>query len=442
VAAHRRGCHDILPYAFATYLKNDSEGSADRYMIKLARAIKQVRTWGAKGVIDYLRRVSHDLQVRRCLIRNARQNRGTVPEHGITVIAPMSSSTSLSKAMRDFVIRLREAGIPHQVFDCGRPDGRVAISDYANLLTPAGDFDINRYTTTVEMLTSPLPADLARNRARIAFWEGESGILDVFPYLVDSETVIAMSDYNAAYFRRALPTRVRVSKVVYPLPPVPTDPTPRDAVRARYGIGREDFVVFFNFDLHALYRKNPEGLIRAFATAFADVPPARLVFKVNHAKNYPDRLASLRTLAASLKMDVQLTVIDGYLPMNDIYGLTAAADVYASLHRSEGFGLGIAEAMQYGVPVVVADNSATREFCNAEDALLVPCRTVPITDTSYVGAMKEFSEPDEAAAAVALRRLYDDRAIARKLGFRGKSFIVEHFSLDRFRASVVDLIGD
>jgi len=410
--------------------------------MKLRQIIRQVRTWGAKGVANYLRRVGHDLRLRRSLRLNARRHRTTTPARGLTIVAPMSLSNSLSKTMRDFVLRLREAGIPHQVLDSGKADGRVARADYASLVTPSGDFDVNRFSTTVEMLTSPLPADLARNRARIAFWEGESGLLDVFPYLVDSATVIAMSDYNAAYYRRALPARVRVAKVVYPLPPVPADPTPRDAVRARYGIGREDFVVFFNFDLHALYRKNPEGLLRAFATAFADVPSARLVFKVNHAKTYSDRLASLRALAASLKIDSRLIAIDGYLPMEDIYGLTAAADVYASLHRSEGFGLGIAEAMQYGVPVVVADNSATREFCNAEDALLVPCRTVPIADTSYVGAMKEFAEPDEAAAAAALRRLYDDRAFAMDLGLRGQAFVREHFSLANFKASVEELLDD
>jgi len=409
--------------------------------VNIAYIFKQLRAWGVKGAFSYLCRAGYDIRMRRRLRKNACVHRGTVPVRGITVVAPMSAAHSLSKAMRDFVKRLQEANIPHQVFDCAKTDPGVAHADYDALLTPEDDFDINRYSTTVEMLTSPLPADLARNRARIAFWEGEHGILDVFPYLVDSMSVIAMSDYNATYYRRAMPARVRVAKVVYPLPPVPSDPTPRNVVRDRYGIGRDGFVVFFNFDLHALYRKNPEGLMRAFAMAFADVPSARLVFKVNHVKVYPERLAQLRALAASLKIDGRLIIIDGYLPMNDIYGLTASADVYASLHRSEGFGLGIAEAMQYGVPVVVADNSATREFCNAEDAMLVPCRMVPITDSSFASAMKEFADPDESVAASALRRLYDDRVFARHLGSCGQTFVREHFSLENFKTSVEALLN-
>ncbi|MBQ7251016.1 MAG: glycosyltransferase family 4 protein [Kiritimatiellae bacterium] len=352
----------------------------------------------------------------------------------------MSGSYSLSKTMRDFVIRLRDAGIPHQVFDCGKPDPDLAKETYAHLLTPRGEFRLLRYTHVVEMVNSPLPGGLPVRRCRIVFWEGDGGLLDVYPYVADSDVVIAMSDFNAQCFRKALPESVAVAKVVYPMMPIPGGGRPRDEVRRSLGLLEKDFVFLFNFDLVAYSRKNPDGLLRAFAMAFPDATDARLVLKTNHAREYAGRLAGLRGLADELGMGGRVVFVNDYMPSSELYALAAACDAYVSLHRGEGFGLGIAEAMQLGKPVVTTAYSAPLEFCNEETALLVPFTMRQLNDGSMVSRMGPCADADVAAAADAMRRLYDDRAFAAALGSRARRFMERHFSGEAFKASVDALL--
>ena len=354
---------------------------------------------------------------------------------GITVIAPISKGYSNSKAARDFLYALKNAGIPFQSFDLNtRHD--VVSSDYADILTPTDSFDIRKYNHVVEMFRSPLPDGIVSSRARIAFWEGEYGLLDVFPYLNGTDPVIAMSDFNAQDFRRELPSETPVYKILYPLQRVSGDMDDQATVRERHGIRRDDFVAFFNFDLGSFHRKNPLGAMRAFAQALSDKPNTKLLFKLNLAKDFPDKVALLKEEAKRLKIVEKLVLVSGYLPRKDVYGLTNACDVYISLHRAEGFGIGIAEAMQLGKPVIVTNYSATTEFCNSDNSIPIPYRLIAIRPGEYFESMRTWADADIDAAAVALRRCYDDPTYRSVIGLKGKAFVEEHFSTANFKRSV------
>ena len=402
--------------------------------------LKQVRLWGIHGTWRYFRRMVHENAVRKFLLGNAASCVGTVPQRGLTIVAHMSGSYSLSKAMRDFVICLRKSGIPHQVLDCGKPDANLDRSAYEYLLTPRNNFNILKFTHIVEMVNSPLPSGLPLKRCRIIFWEGENGLLQVYPYLIDSDVVIAMSDYNARYFRETLPERVAVAKVVYPLMPIPEIRKSCAETRQCHGIGQNDFTFLYNFDLLAFSRKNPDGLMRAFAKGFHGVENAKLVLKTNHARDFSAQLVSLEMLATELDIERQVVFLNDYLSSVDMYALTAACDAYVSLHRGEGFGLGIAEAMQLGKPVVVTAYSAPLEFCNDETALLVPFTRRQLDDRSIASQMGSCADADLDAAAKAMRRLYDDRPFAEALGNRARHFMERHFSNKAFRTSIEALL--
>lgn len=407
--------------------------------MRLTDVLRQLKTWGFRGVIEVLRRLPHEMAIKSFLMRNARSNANTKSVFGLTIIAPMSGSYSLSKTMRDFVVLLREVGIPHQVFDTSTQRGLVPREDVEPLLTPKSEFNILKYDHVVEMFTSPMPKGLPVKRCRIAFWESGSGILDAFPYLKDSDVVIAMSDFNEEYFRKVLPKNVDVRKIIYPLMPVPPNVPGRDETRRRYGMGVDDFIVFYNFDLQAFWRKNPDGLVRAFAIAFRDCSDAKLVMKTNHARSNADRLHMLKSLAASLGISKKVVFINDYLPSQEIYALTGACDVYAALHRGEGFGLGIAEAMQMGRPVVVTAYSAPLEFCNEDTAMLIPYKLVEAQEGPLSLTLGYGADADINAAAFALRRLYENRSELDALGKHGQKFIQSHFSCEAFRSSVLGM---
>jgi len=396
-----------------------------------------VKVWGVKGVWNAARRMPAIWQSKFRFVLNIVKNRKTVPVKGITIVADIGAPCSLSKTMRDFAVMLKAAGIPFQVIDIGSkhsPSGRARQEDYVSLLT--GKCNLLKYEYVVEMVTSPLPKKLPVKRCRIVFWEGEHGLLDVFPYLLDSNAVIAMSDFNFRYFRQELPASIAVCKVRYPLLPLPEGVLDKASARKRFDIGNYDFVVFYNFDLRSGSRKNAEDVLDAFALAFGGDSTCKLLLKINSAKVLSGKMAELMARAEKLGIRKQLVAVTDYLSQTDLYSLTNACDVYLSLHHAEGFGLGVAESMQMGKAVVVTAYSSTNEFCNDNTAMLVPYEMAPIDETGFVSYMREWAKPDVQAAAEKLKLLRSDQELRAKLGCEAKKFVEDYFSVANFRQSI------
>ncbi|MCQ2389618.1 MAG: glycosyltransferase family 4 protein [Kiritimatiellae bacterium] len=364
----------------------------------------------------------------------ARRDAGREPVPGITIVGDILGTCSNAHTCRDLAHALKAAGVPFQTFPTW-PKPSIPEEDYRGILTPESEFRPNRYSHVIEMFRSPLPRDLVKVRARVAFWEGEHGMLQVWPFLRGTDPIVAMSDFNFEYFKKDVKD-APVFKILYPLQNVPENLPSRDEMRAKFKIGKEDFMVFYNFDFGSYFRKNPQAAIRAFARAFKDVSDAKLVFKTMGAKKHPDLVAELLSLARRLGVSDRFDIVVDYLSVRDVYGLTAAADVYLSLHRGEGFGIGMAEAMQLGVPVVATDWSANTEFCVPGASCPVPYKLVPVRSNEYFTAMKEWAEADVDAAAKSLRALHDDSAFRARIGAAGKAFVEDHFSIANFRKSV------
>ncbi len=408
--------------------------------MRIGELVSKFRVWGVAGFRNYVSDCWRWRLFRRRLTRLLRERTGTRPVRGITVIGDLSGGASNSKTLRDFILSLRDAGIPCQTYNT-RLRPLIPESEFRDLETPREEFDIRRYTHIVEMFRSPLPWNPVKVRARIAFWEGEHGILDVWPWLAGSDPVIGMSDFNVSYFRREL-KGTKVCKILYPLRRIRVEPRPAAEIRRQFGLAADDFVVFFNFDFGSFRRKNPHAAIRAFARAFADVPDARLVFKTMGARTHAAEVAELRALAAAEGVADRFTLITDYLPHEELYGLTNACDVYLSLHRGEGFGIGMAEAMLFGKPVVATDWSASTEFVREGVACPVPFRLVPVRADEYFVSMGEWAEADVDSAAQILRRLHDDPVGRKALGERARAFVNDHFSIENFKASVEAFLND
>ena len=403
----------------------------------LAEAISKIRVWGVAGIVAYARRCVSNRRHARILRSLAVTSKAVRPQRGVTVIADMTEQVSLSKTMRDFVLSLREAGIPCQVYDTAYTC-RIPAEDAADIVTPIKEFDLKRYDHIVMMFRAPLDPALVQGIeiGRIAFYESLHGIHETIPILRESgDTILAMSDFNYDYFKVAFRGQP-VFKIVYPFRRDHGQGTPRRELRARYGIGDDDFLVYFNFDFGSYYRKNIPAALKAFARAFPDEPKSKLLFKTKGARQNARQCREMEQLVAELNLKDRFIHISNYLPRADVDGFAAASDVYLSLHKSEGFGLGMAEAMAQGTPVVATNWSANTEFCTPETAVCVPYRLAPIQPHEYMVAMKEWAEADVDAAAAALRRLHDDPALRQELGRKAKAFIDEHFSIANFKRSV------
>lgn len=401
-----------------------------------------------RGALNFMLGHARRLAFRRKMAATLITNPAWRPHPGITIIGCLSHAGSLSKVLRDFAFRCNACGIPFQALDtgCSAP---IPASEYASLLTPESEFRLNRYTDIIGMSALPPLPETACRLSRIGFWEFESGLRDGNPEFFDPVEVVVTSDFNKKVFRQLLPTSIPVNKILYPfqfdarrIAPLPHTAS----MRARHGIAPGDFTVFFNFDYRSsYYRKNPEGVLHAFADALGDCADAKIVFKTMNTKRCPVYAARLHALAVDLGIASRVVFIDTFISQDELVALTDACDVYISLHRGEGFGLGIAEAMSLGKPVVVTDYSAPTEFCNSENSLLVPSVLVPVKDherdVDVYRTVKTWADPDLRAAADALRKLYRDRTFAQALGNKAQNFIADYFSDANFKKSVMGFLA-
>ena len=219
--------------------------------------------------------------------------------------------------------------------------------------------------------------------------------------LVDE--VWAGSRFVADVFAAVAP--VPVVHVPMPVPEPVISAAGRDAL----GMAQDRFLFGLVMDYASVAaRKNPIGLIDAFARAFGDGDDdgAGLVIKTLGGDRHPAEHAAVLTAAGT---QPGVTVIDGHLPAEDKNALIRELDCYVSLHRSEGFGLTIAEAMLLQTPVIATDYGGSCDFVTAFNALPVDVRMVPIgPGQDPYPADGEWAEPDLDHAAACMRAVLAD----------------------------------
>lgn len=268
-------------------------------MNSLLSVAEKLGTYGVRGACDYLLAKLRDLRRKFFFLRNANKF-PMIPVPGVTIIGMIGGENSYAKTLRDLIHKLKEAGIPFQTFDLSKTVAGVE-NDIKEILTPRSEFRVLRYNTIVGGFDRKLLGDYAGiEKYRLIFWEFESGLVENEANLLKEPGILAMSSFNAKEFRRAFQDAVPVKQIVYPFRFIECELVPRSEIRSRYGLGDQEFVVFYNFSISSsYYRKNPEAAIRAFSLAFKDVENARLVFKVQGASSHLDKMDRMKTLAGS-----------------------------------------------------------------------------------------------------------------------------------------------
>jgi glycosyltransferase involved in cell wall biosynthesis len=255
------------------------------------------------------------------------------------------------------------------------------------------------------------------------FWESSSfrpEDLDGFRFL--DEVWVA-----SEYVRQAVSAKADISVFVAPLP-VEEPPKP---THSRQDLGlAEGFMFLFLFDFVSGQRKNPTAVVEAFKRAFAPGDGPALVMKSINGRERKPQLLDELIAAAEGRPDIH--VVDAYVPVDEKDSYMAACDCYVSLHRSEGFGLTMAEAMAHAKPVIATGYSGNLEFMTERNSYLVPYHLTPVPAHWWAyspGA--EWAEPDIQAAASLMQRVYRDHDESRARGARAREDILRRFSLHR-----------
>jgi glycosyltransferase involved in cell wall biosynthesis len=213
--------------------------------------------------------------------------------------------------------------------------------------------------------------------------------------------------------------------VRFPLPIIepPTDP---DASRARLGLPGERFVFLFSFDfLSVAERKNPFGVVEAFREAFTVDEGPVLVIKSINGDRRPDDLDRLR-YAARGRPDVMLR--DGYLDAPSNAALLEHADCFVSLHRSEGFGFNLADAMALGTPVIATRYSGNLTFMHDDDCYLVGYDEIAVGDGHFpYHPHSRWADPRLDEAVAFMREVVEHPAQARARAERARTRVLGDF---------------
>ena len=200
----------------------------------------------------------------------------------------------------------------------------------------------------------------------------------------------------------------------------------REALRRGLNIDADIFMFLFIFDFQSeIERKNPFAAVEAFKKAFSPTDKALLFLKTSHSES--NKKEFYRLLNAIKGYNI--TVVDSVFTKEQVYSLMNSCDCYVSLHRSEGFGLTVAEAMALGKPVIATGYSGNMDFMNKDDSFPIGYRLVEV-DGDY-GAYKrgnQWAEPDIDEAAYYMRYVFDNRDESTLTGARGKDYIKKYFS--------------
>ena len=203
--------------------------------------------------------------------------------------------------------------------------------------------------------------------------------------------------------------------------------------RNNFNIPKNKFLFLYTFDYASGYhRKNPEDLIKAFIQSFDQNSRVLLIIKsVRHEEDIANS-SSLKKLISSKK---NIIYIDEYLEKDMNSSLIKICDAYVSLHRSEGLGLAMAEAMYYGKPVLATNYSGNLEFMNHSNSLLINCRKVNV-NKNYMHDYdsSKWASPDIMHASACMENVFYDKVLREKIAIQAKKDLSEYstIKLDNF----------
>lgn len=346
----------------------------------------------------------------------------------------MRAELGVGEAARLMVASVNAAGIPYAVlpFDETSNRKRSGFSDYGS---GEAEYDVNLICVNADQL--PVFVRFAgtaflRDRYSIGYWFWE---VEDFPAEMAASAELVDEVWVASrHAADSIGRSVDVPVFCCPLPVLA--PPPPKLTRSDLGLP-EGFLFAFTFDFNSvLERKNPLAAIEAFSRAFEPGEGPKLLVKTINGDLHPDR-RDLLAGAARSRPDV--LIVDRYFSAQEQRALSNVCDAVISLHRSEGFGLTIAEAMAFGKPAIATAYSGNLEFMDERNSYLVPYELTEIPPgCEPYPAGSRWAEPDVAAAAELMRHVVDEPDEAAEKGRRAAEDIRELHSPERRAALVTE----
>lgn len=341
----------------------------------------------------------------------------TAPRY--SVIGFLTGGFGIAVAARNTLRALRESG---RSVDEVTIQNRWAPGTAATDAVPAtpGDltlFHVNPPEIAWYSASWQAQVGAAPLRACVPFWELPLVPRTWEPVLAAMHAVLAPTRFVQEACARVMPP----GRVLhYPQAVFPPSAAP---VRDAWGFPPGATVFLVSFDIGSdIDRKNPWAAIQAFRQAFPGDPDVRLVIKTKPWNHVPAYRAQAEELAARVASDPRISIVDRSLAFDELMGLYASCDVMVALHRSEGLGLHLMEAMSLGRPVIATGWSGNMDFMNPGNSIPVRYALVPVRsrhDAYEAEGSRDgqvWAEADVPDAAQSMRALHASAERRRVLG--------------------------
>lgn len=342
----------------------------------------------------------------------------SIPSLGINVVGPVTGEYGLGEATRGTLRSMEAANIGFTVRKVEVGWHRHLDQTYASFISDENPYPVNLvHTNPDEGLYNSLGLEYFQDKYNIAYWSWElPQFHPAWEYTFDYfDEIWTLSNYSAEAISTISP--IPVVKIMPSISlPIPS------LGRESLGLPKDKFIFLFMFDFHStLARKNPFATIEAFKQAFGqDNKDVLLIIKFSNAQYHPHRREQLMAQADGWS---SIRFIEGHLLKEELHALLNNCNCYVSLHRAEGFGLTMSEAMFYGKPVISTGYSSNIEFMNVGNSYLVKYQLATITEEGPYFRGGIWAEPDIDHAASLMQYVFENYDQAQNVGRRASEDI-------------------
>jgi len=428
-----------------TALSDEGTGNSGRHFGSvIARRIDTVGrltsqfgcTWAQRGLVDASRGTLSELgyfmkhRLRKAARFSSKEVRLAPMQNSALLIGYIDAQLGLGQSVRGLALAMERSGVQFSIYPFGiGVEGRRS----APYMPDRYDKETRHAVNIIEVATDELPTvfrhiseghfSMSYNILR-TYWE-LSRAPDVWrSHLQSIDEIWAPTVFVAESFRRIFDRPIIV------VPPCVDILLPELDGRQHFGLRDEKFYFLFSFDYFSFPgRKNPLAVVRAFCEAFPKSSPSvGLIIKSSGlAGHFPDIKEQLRSASRN---DERIEIINETMTRAEMLALIGATDCYVSLHRSEGFGLGMAEAMALGKPVIGTGYSGSVDFLTEETGYTVPFVLKNVRPGDYVHPEDQvWAYPHEAACSAAMVRVVNDHKERTVRALAGKAFVKERYGV-------------
>ena len=270
------------------------------------------------------------------------------------------------------------------------------------------------------------------------YWELPSAPAAWVPMLRGVDEIWAPNEFVRNAFRNVFPGAISI------VPPcVVIDETAIYPSRKELGLDDRRFYYLFSFDYYSYpERKNPLGVLKAFQDAFpkGDENVGLIIKSIGPSTHYRD---IKQRLQAAMDVDRRITIFDRTMTRRDILGLIQSCDCYVSLHRAEGFGLCMVEAMNFGKAVIGTNFSGSTDFLSEQTGFPVSYELRPVQPDEYVWTEgQSWAEPNHQRAVELLKLIFENPQLRTKKGDNARAFVRRRYGKEAVCATIEARIAE